>query len=140
MKIKMGEHLVLLGTNGSGKTYFFRHVIEPEFDRLLVVDTEDREFSDLKLIQTRNGDTVAKAIPRDKKFRWRWVPPPTEEVEQMDNLSNRLLDREECEGMTLYIDEATDFADAHTISPWLKALFRKARKRRQSIIIGSQRP
>ncbi len=140
IRVKMGEHLVLLGTNGSGKTEFFRRVILPKTNRLLVVDTEERQFNDLQAVKTPSGDKVARAIPKGKPFRWRWVPPPTREVEEMDNLCNRLLARKEAEHMVLYIDELTDFTDAHFISPWFRAAARKSRKRHQSIVVGTQRP
>ena len=42
--------------------------------------------------------------------------------------------------LQIYIDELTDFSTATSMKPWLKSLFRKARKRKISIYWGSQRP
>jgi len=138
--VNLGEHVVLLGTTGSGKTYFFRHAFEPATERLLIVDTEDREFDDVPRIKATDGRRVAKSIPKEKKFRWRWVPPATLEPAAMESLAEGMLNLPQCENTMLYIDEATDFFDAWRIEPFTRSLFRKARKRRISIVSGSQRP
>ena len=84
--IKAGEHLGMIGTTGSGKTVFFRKVFMPHLDRLIVVDTEERQFNDLPIIK---GDPMKfmRKIPKDKYFRWRWVPNPSTQPEDMEILA-----------------------------------------------------
>jgi hypothetical protein len=132
--------MVLLGTNGSGKTYWFRHVIEPKADRLLIIDTEDMEFPDIETVKG-DGAKVAKSFPPiDKKFRWKWVPPATKEIAEMEKFAEGVLRNKNAQWSVIYIDEASDFADALRIKDWFRSLFRKARKRHISLVVGSQRP
>ena len=62
--IELGEHIALIGTTGSGKTEFFKRVLMPETKRLLIVDTEDRQFGDIDPIQLADGmkDAAAKVV------------------------------------------------------------------------------
>ena len=137
IEIKKGEHVGLIGTTGSGKTYYFRHVFEPETNRLIVIDTEERQFNDLSVLK---GDPfkIVKKLPDDKNFRLRWTPTVSQEVDDMEAFAQSLIyfgyD------LQIYIDELTDFSTATSMKPWLKSLFRKARKRKISIYWGSQRP
>ncbi len=137
MKLNTDEHIGLIGSTGSGKTYWFSHAILPSLSRVLIVDTENMEFENIQIAKS-DPERLVKAIPKDKPFRWRWIPSPTEEKEDLDLLSRELIRRGH--NMTLYIDELTDFSDAHSISPWFKALFRKARKRDIRLIWATQRP
>ena len=135
--IKPGEHLGMIGTTGSGKTVFFRKVFMPHLDRLIVVDTEERQFNDLPIIK---GDPMKfmRKIPRDKYFRWRWVPNPSTQPEDMEILAEAAIAYGD--NLAIYIDELTDFSSATSMGVWLKSLFRKARKRNINLYWASQRP
>jgi len=138
IKIESGEHLGLIGSTGSGKTYFFKHHLFPKLYRVLVVDTEEMQFNEVELARAP-GEKVSKKIGKTTKgFRWRWVPDITDPVESMEELSRGLL--RWGHDMVVYIDELTDFSDAHSIQPYLKSLFRKGRKRRISLYWATQRP
>jgi hypothetical protein len=141
MKIEYGEHIGLIGSTGGGKTNYYRAIIEPSYPRQLIVDTEERQFDDIKEIRRHDGISLAKAIPRkvSTPFKWRWVPPATHEIEQMEKLCEGLIRYAPPDTM-VYIDEASDFMDAHKVGDWLKIFFRKARKRKITIAWGTQRP
>ena len=145
--ITLGEHVVLLGETGSGKTEFFKRHLAPKLRRLLIVDTEERQFNNVPVLHRKDPLKIARAIPMDltKGFRWRVVPPPTRDagVEYLDGLFEGLVSRwrgEALAKMAVYIDEGTDFSDAHSIGEWFAAAFRKLRKREISILIATQRP
>ena len=137
IEIRKGEHVGLVGTNGSGKTYYFRHVFEPNLRRLIVIDTEERQFNDLPVLK---GDPmkIIKKLPDDRYFRLRWIPTASSEIEDMELFAQSLIYFGD--DLQIYIDELTDFSSANSIRPWLKSLFRKARKRKISIYWASQRP
>src|SRR5438034_5596919 len=69
--IELGEHVALLGTTGSGKTEFFKRVMIPETKRLLIVDTEDRQFGDRSEEHTSelqsHSDLVCRLLLEKKK-------------------------------------------------------------------------
>lgn len=137
MNLNVDEHIGLIGSTGSGKTYWFSHTILPRLRRVLVIDTENMEFSGMDKA-TVDPIKLVRAIPKDKSFRWRWVPTVTQERYELDVLSEELI--RHGHDMTVYIDELTDFSDAHSISPYFKSLFRKARKRNIRLIWATQRP
>jgi len=137
IEIKKGEHVGLIGTTGSGKTYYFRHVFEPATTRLVVIDTEERQFNDLPVLK---GDPfkIVKKLPDDRNFRLRWIPAVSQETDDMESFAQSLIYFGN--DLQIYVDELTDFSTATSMKPWLKSLFRKARKRKISIYWGSQRP
>lgn len=132
-----GEHLGMIGTTGSGKTYFFKKQFMPNLNRLIVVDTEERQFNDLPVIK---GDPMKfiRKLPNDRYFRFRWIPNPSTQPDDMETLSEASI--EYGNNFAIYIDELTDFSSANVMGPWLKSLFRKARKRGINIFWASQRP
>lgn len=145
--VTLGEHVVLLGETGSGKTETFKRQFMPKLRRLLIVDSEERQFNDIPELRRNDGHKVARVIPRDltKGFRWRVVPPPTraDGIQYLEDLMEGLVNRWSGEAlgkMAVYIDEGTDFSDAHSIGEWFGAAFRKLRKREVSIFIATQRP
>ena len=137
MKMHIGEHYMMIGSTGSGKTYFARNFLLKQFSRVLVIDSEDMEFADYNQIKA-DPQNIARKLPKDKNFHWRYVPDLINAKQEMEYISQSLL--EYGHEVVIYIDEITDFSDAHSISPWLSALIRKARKRKISVIIATQRP
>ena len=84
--VRNGEHLGMIGTTGSGKTYFFKKQFMPNLNRLIVVDTEERQFNDLPVIK---GDPMKfiRKLPNDRYFRFRWIPNPSTQPDDMETLS-----------------------------------------------------
>jgi hypothetical protein len=145
--MRLGEHAILLGKTGSGKTMFFRKQWLSQLRRCMVVDTEERQFGDMKLLRRRDGKAAARCVPRDrnKGFHWRVVPPTERDarINYLEELCEGLMDHfkgEDLGSMMLYIDEGTDFCDAHRIDEWFEAAFRKFRKREISLTLSVQRP
>ncbi len=136
VKLKPGEHYMIIGSTGSGKTYFAKKVLLPPWPRVLVIDTENMQFEDYKELKT-TADKVISKLPKDKAFRFRYVPE-IEWKEELEVISQDLLLTGR--NMVIYIDEVTDFSDAHVIGPEFSALVRKARKRDISVFAGTQRP
>jgi energy-coupling factor transporter ATP-binding protein EcfA2 len=137
MEIKKGEHLSILGTTGSGKTYAVRNTYLPPWNRIIVVDSEEYDFKDFPKVSIRQALKLAKS---DYAFVVRVVI-------SADLKADEPLIKELCQGLlknghdlVIYWDEVTDLADAHQIPPPLRQLIRKARKRGISVYVGSQRP
>lgn len=137
IEITKGEHTGMIGTTGAGKTYYFRHIFEKTCNRLIVVDTEEKQFNDLDIIK---GDPMkfVRKLPDDRNFRLRWIPAASQEIDEMEAFAQALIYWGD--DLQIYIDELTDFSSATSMRPWLKSLYRKARKRKISIYWGSQRP
>jgi len=134
MKINLGEHITVTGITGTGKTYFTRNAILPIFQRVLVIDTEEYDFEDFPIVKQ---SAIAGLVKTDYRFAVRTVMSP-EDVEDIEDICTTLL--KYGHDMAVYFDEITDFSDAHKIPKMLKALIRKARKRKITVIVGTQRP
>ena len=131
MKINLGEHMTVVGITGSGKTYFVRNAILPSFQRILVIDTEDYDFDDFP-----NVKILRHVVSGNYRFAARMLIEP--DADALEPICNTLL--KYGHDICVYVDEITDFSDSHRIPVALKALIRKARKRRISVIVGTQRP
>ena len=139
MKFGGGEHIVILGATGSGKTYWCRETLLPLWTRAIVVDTEEYDYNRLPVVSV--GKAVALAKSKDKAFRVRVVfrgDYGAEDAAGIAALCNGLL----ASGHdTLVVwDETTDFCDATYIPPPLRSLIRKARKRSITVAMATQRP
>ncbi len=71
MKFSSGEHIVVLGTTGSGKTFWCRHVLVPLWRRVIVVDTEDYDYRDYKGVSVQKA--IELAASKDKEFKVRVI-------------------------------------------------------------------
>jgi len=134
MKINLGEHITTVGVTGTGKTYFARNAILPIFQRVLVIDTEEYDFEDFPIVKQ---SAIAGLVKTDYRFAVRVIMEP-DDIESIEDICTTLL--KYGHDMTVYFDEVTDFSDSHTIPKKLKALIRKARKRKITVITGTQRP
>ena len=139
MKFGAGEHIVVLGATGSGKTYWCRGTLVPLWSRVIVVDTEEYDYNRLPAVSPSKA--VALARSKDKAFRVRVVFNGDGGEKDANDLT--VL----CKGLlkgghdTLVVfDEVTDFSDAQSIPPSLRSLVRKARKRRITVAMATQRP
>ena len=134
MKINLGEHITVVGITGTGKTYFSRNALLPIFQRVLVIDTEEYDFEDFPIVKQ---SSIGQLVKTDYRFAAKVVLSP-EDTEEIEDICLTLL--KHGHDMVVYIDEITDFSDAHRIPKMLKALIRKARKRKISVVVGTQRP
>jgi DNA helicase HerA-like ATPase len=137
MQINSGEHVVVLGSTGSGKTFFCRNALLPAFSRIIVLDPEDYDFTDWPRVSVKQALKLAKS---DYSFAVRIVLSGNPETDQpiADELNRGLL--KDGHDLVVYYDEISDLSDAHKIPPTLRALIRKARKRGITVAVGTQRP
>lgn len=137
MNIGHGEHVCVVGINGTGKTFYCRNGLLPSFARIIVVDTEEMDFEDFPSVSVK---TALRLVRSDYAFVVRIVVYP-DDMETIEELSRGLLSikRRDC-ATAVYFDEITDFSDPARIPPELKKLIRKGRKRDLHVIVGTQRP
>ena len=138
IQLKAGQHIAVLGRNGSGKTYWIRETLIPTWRRVIVLDTEQMDYDELTPVCVGTAIRLAKG---DKAFRVRVLARgDRSEADSvlLDNLCYGLLNGGH--DTMVVLDEATDFSDAHRIPDSLRGLVRKARKRRISVVMGTQRP
>ena len=137
MEIKHGEHTTIVGQTGSGKTFFAKNGLLPAFNRIIIVDSEDYDFAEIRAVSVKQALELAHG---NKPFVVRVIMAGTIEYdeERLKSLCEGLL--EHGHDSTVYIDEVTDFSDTRTIPPYLLSLIRKSRKRRISVIVATQRP
>ena len=139
--IAEGQHIVVLGQTGSGKTFYLKNALLKTVRRVLIIDTEEKEFNDYALAKG-NPSHIVRSIPKpkEKNFRWRAVPPVAGQDEYIDELCNELLDAPNAEHSWIVFEEVTDYSDAFTIPDGMRSLVRKARKRKITVACTSQRP
>lgn len=136
MKIEVGQHITTVGTVGAGKTFFNRNALLPNWDRIIVLDSEEDDYPDFPNVSVKTAIKLAKS---DYRFVCR---VPTVGAIQQDEATIEAL----CEGLlarghdlVLLIEEATDYSDASYIPPYLRSLMRRARHRRINVIVSTQR-
>lgn len=140
MKIELGQHALLLGETGAGKTYWARDYLR-KCRRVLVVDTKDgldfppKEWPVVSLDGLKRSGVLTQ---EDRAFHWAFRPTPTNEEADVEALCYLLLKK--ARNMIVYFDEITDYSDANRCGPWLKQMFRKSRGRGISNMASSQRP
>lgn len=139
MKFAAGEHIVVLGATGAGKTYWCRETLLPLWTRVIVVDTEEYDYQNLPAVSV--GKAVALARSKDRAFRVRVVfrgDYSEQDAAAIAALCNWLL--ASGHDTLVVFDETTDFCDANYIPPALRSLIRKARKRNITVAMATQRP
>jgi hypothetical protein len=145
VEIQEGQHVILEGINGSGKTWCARNGILPLWDRDLVIDTEGMEFEDfptvdvkqaLKLIRSKYSFYAKLSFTGDLETDLPRLDELCRGIRAIKATKNPIYP----DPFSVYFDEFTDFADATMIPPSLRSLIRTLRKRHGSIIAGTQRP
>lgn len=137
MKMKWGQHITTLGNVGSGKTYFNRNGLLPLYDRIIVVDSEPDDYPDFPKVPVKKAVKLSAS-----KYRFA-VHVPTRgsrefDEETIEALSMGLLSKGR--ETVLLLEEATDYSDASYIPPYLRSLMRRARHRKITVIVSTQRP
>lgn len=148
MKIARGQHLSVLGINGSGKSFGVRNAYLPLFQQIIVADTEEADFEDFPTVSAKRAVKLANS-----KYAFAVKVPfsgsmSESDMERLDELCYGVLRRpkdgatstSDLPAVCVYFDEITDFSDPSTIPHSLKALIRKGRKRGITVITATQRP
>lgn len=140
MDVLKGQHIIVEGINGSGKTFACTNGLLPLWQRTIVIDTENLEFDFFPAVSISKAIALLKS-KHSFHVRISFSGDPTTDLPRLDEL---------CAGIhslgtktlpaAVYFDEFTDFCDANVIPPKLRQLVRTARKRNVSIIAGTQRP
>jgi hypothetical protein len=142
-----GRHIVLLGSNGCGKSAFSMQLLQFK-ERYLAIDTQDGlDTGDTVL----PGKPVKITTPKELKLylrlfkRLRYVP----KIDYMErNYWNYLIraffetsTKKKPVPRTLYIDEIFHMGYGHANFPnWLPKSMTSARQRKLSLYISTQRP
>lgn len=142
-----GRHIVLLGTNGSGKSVIAMKFLQYK-QRYFAIDTQDGlDSGDTilpgkpKKIQTPQGLPLNLFIHK----RLKYVPKP-EYMERAvwDYVFKKFFDsstKKRPKPNTMYIDEIFHLGYGHANFPkWLPKMMTSARQRKLSIYISTQRP
>ncbi len=135
--IQPGQHCTTMGNVGSGKTFFNKNGLLPACSRAVVLDSETDDYPEFTNVSVKQALHLAKG---DTGF---FVRVPTKGSIEFDEpvveeLCSGLLDVGH--ELTLLIEEATDYSDASYIPPYLHAVMRRARHKKMSVIISTQRP
>jgi hypothetical protein len=138
--IEDGQHAIVEGINGTGKTVFCWNALCPTAHRVIVMDTEGMEFEMLPAVSVERAIRLMKS---DYSFYVR-IPFSGDlkaDLERLDSFCKGVRNlRRKGPRTIIYFDEFTDFCDATTIPPNLRSMLRTARKRNVTIVAGTQRP
>lgn len=137
IEINRGEHGLIMGKTGSGKTQWAKSWLLRLSGRSIIVDTEDGiDFPKEKFYTVSVADALhlARSSP-DKRFlvridTHRWS-------EEADTLFQGLL---RSQSTLLYVDEANDFSRVNDTMPSYVDVLRKGRKHGLSVWSSTQRP
>ena len=137
MRIGSGEHLVIVGTPGAGKTQFIIRGLLPIFPRVIVVDTTGDDFTFLPRVSVRRALALARS---NYSFRVRVELSgyADEDEIQVDTLCRGLLNPKAVR-VAVVFDEVTDYTSASYMPPAMSSLIRKARHHGHTIISATQR-
>ena len=137
MQLQKGEHMAVLGTTGSGKTFAVRNTYLPPWQRVVVIDTEEMDFNDFPKVSVSRAIALGKS---DYAFAVRVVLSADRKADEpaVAQLCKGIL--KSGHDLVIYFDEFTDLSDANQILPPIRQLIRKARKRGVSVYVGTQRP
>jgi energy-coupling factor transporter ATP-binding protein EcfA2 len=137
-KILMGRHVLVLGTTGSGKTYFAAYYAFIHYDRFIFVNTQLEEVvTKVTQVTCRTPDEIFDAL-EDGYKRIEFVPTLNrdEAKEQLSNIRMRLFEIGRKMGLpegefwiTILIDEIQDFAEKQKESD-VNNYFRRGRYNR----------
>lgn len=134
MNIDVGQHVSIVGITGAGKTFYAKNALLPTFERLIIVDTEDYDFTEFARVSVPVAVRLAKS-----PYRFAVTVEP-QGADELDAFCNGLLDIPTPDSLGIYWDEVTDFSTASIIPNSLLSLIRKSRKRGVSCILTTQRP
>lgn len=137
--IKPGQRVAVFGRSGSGKSYWTRWLMLRSRMSWIVLDTKhDPGFDAMRLVNgLPNPDRLLRLWGESRIIVAR--PKPQEN-------SPRFLDaylgalHESYDGFGVCIDEVYQFALGSKPGPGLTGLVTRGRARKQSVIMGSQRP
>lgn len=90
MKVRQGVFIIIVGTNGTGKTTLTRQLIAANGRRILVVDPDGIEWHDLATIES--GDI--NRIKQGKRARI--IAPTPEDLSQLVSFSEGSLVLDDC--------------------------------------------
>lgn len=143
MEIKLpeyGEHLVFVGSTGSGKTYLAERMLE-RFDRFVAIDTQNS----LDLAESRTVSTPAQL---SSSLRWykriKYVPALAQRDRTQWNNVFAMLDSSSAKRKPseriVYIDEVYHLGYGASFPIWLPRAITTARQKKISYWISTQRP
>jgi len=138
MKLNAGEHCMVVGTTGAGKTYFAKNALLPVYPRIIVVDTEDYDFEEFPVVSVKKAVRLAQSDTPIFFCRVVLSGVLSRDIDSINSLCYGLLAHGH--DVVVYFDEVTDYSDAHHIPDSLRALVRKGRRRPITVMVGSQRP
>ncbi|MCI0558350.1 MAG: type IV secretory system conjugative DNA transfer family protein [Nitrososphaera sp.] len=142
---KLGEHVIVCGQNGSGKTVAMHRLALSmlELGPVVVVDTKDEPRymkTHAKAVRAIEH-TLSRSRARDKDPKIKVWKPDIETVaspELLDESLNHLYRR--LRRGTVVIDELYPFHSGGRAGPGLTALLTRGRSRGITVLMGSQRP
>lgn len=142
-----GRHVVLLGTNGSGKSVIAMKFLAYK-ERYFAIDTQDGLDSGDTILPGKPKRIVTpQGLPLNLRLykRIRYVPKP-EYMERSfwDYVIKKFFEsstKKKPRPNTLYVDEAFHLGYGHANFPrWLPKSMTSARQRQLSLLISTQRP
>ncbi len=133
-----GKHVLVIGTTGSGKTYFAARFAWKYCDCFLFVNSSmEEEVTKICQISCTNPDEVFNALEEGYR-KIEYLPPENQEVAKMhlEDIRRRLFEIGRAMGLpegefwiTIFIDELQDYAEKMKISD-VNNFFRRGRHNR----------
>lgn len=144
MKISLGEHSVIIGQNGSGKTMLAKWLMLRNKITWLIMDTKaEGDFRAISGQRFKEWEKLDEVIETANALNRRiicYTPPLSESIDP-DLLDSRLLDiHANYRDVGILIDEGYSFMAGTQAGPGLLGVLTRGRAKKQSLMILSQRP
>jgi hypothetical protein len=143
---EQGQHMTLLGRNGSGKTTAAIQLLDVRhYVFVLLTKRRDDLFAKFKTRGYKMIDEIGDIPdPRIHPKVAYHISPGGLGRKETEHQANRIREALhfvwDAGGWTLYIDEIAQLSDLSGLAPELRSLWKEARSSKVSLVAGTQRP
>lgn len=142
--IKPGEHVIIFGVTGCGKSTLTREVALSSFSRIIIFDRM-KEWSEPGFLVVKNFKEFLAEYQKNFKtvkiiVQFRPGISQKEMVQEADKILNYIYDHEQAGGIGVVFEEVWLYAELHDCPDSIREVLLTGRHKSISLISNSQKP